>query len=130
MELFDINEISTLLSKIDFEDAYVKEAYYVAPTYFTSDSIVAPESPGSFRLLLITNDDDSPVIEFDFEEVTQFALSSCIDIEPKVWKNGSEINFSLISSEYEIIVCRHLKVRVLDEKFRSNIRKYGKEDFL
>ncbi|MDY7037699.1 MAG: hypothetical protein SV375_16245, partial [Thermodesulfobacteriota bacterium] len=75
MEILNIDKISELVSRIDFEDAYIKEAYYIAPTYFTEESIIAPDSPGNFKLLLITNDDEAPVIEFEFEEVTQFALS-------------------------------------------------------
>ncbi|MFH0727108.1 MAG: hypothetical protein V2B19_12310 [Pseudomonadota bacterium] len=130
MELLDIDEISDLIGRVDFEDAYIKEAYYIAPTYFTSESIVAPDSPGNFKLLLITNDGEVPALEFEFEEVTQIALSNCIDIEPKIWKTGSSINFSLISSEYEKIVCKQIKVRSLDESFRLKNQRYGKESFL
>ena len=126
MELSDLNEISELLGRIDFEDAYVKEAYYIAPTYFTSDSIVAPDTPGNFKLLIITNDDETPALEFEFQEVTQVAFSSCVDIDPKVWNDRSLNNFSLISSEYEVIVCKKIKLRLIDESFRLNNQKYGK----
>lgn len=128
MELLNIDEISELISNVDFEDAYIKEAYFIAPTYFTSESIVAPDSPGIFKLLLITNDDELPVLEFEFKEVTQIAFECCIDIEPKIWKEGTSINFSLIGSEYEKVVCKQIKLKILDERYRLNNQKYGKEN--
>ncbi len=128
MEILDINKISKTIERIDFEDAYIKEAYYIAPTYFTKDSIIAPDSPGNFKLLIITNDNDVPVLEFEFEEVTEVSFSSCIDISPKIWCSGSNIHFSLISSDYEKIVSKQLKLRILDQKFRLKNQKYGYEN--
>jgi len=124
MKISDIDQITAFLKEVDFDDAVVKEVYFVSPTYFTSKSIVFPNAPGHLRLVLITNDDKVPALEFEFEEVTQVYFSSHVDINPKVWKKGAVTYFSLTNSDYEKVICENIGLKVLDESFRSTKTRF------
>lgn len=110
-------DLSALLSGVDWTDAFVKEVHITSLSGVTSDGrwVIAADAKPDLRLLIVTLDNKHPGIEFLFSMVEDLSLSFCVDIEPEGRvRPAAGIEFYLNRGVGSVIRSRALQYRFLD----------------
>ena len=79
------SELDAELSAFPWHDSFVREAHVLCPSYTVPGrrSVVAPDSKWLFRLVICSQDEQFPGIEFIFEGVDGLSLECRVDLDPR-----------------------------------------------
>jgi hypothetical protein len=79
------SELDAELLAFPWHDSFVREAHVLCPSYTVPGrrSVVAPDSKWLLRLVICSQDEQFPGIEFIFEGVDGLSLESRVDLCPR-----------------------------------------------
>jgi hypothetical protein len=121
-------ELERVLSRPDWSHAFIREAHLESPSYLLDEeSVVAPEAPPVFRLLVGTLDPAHPAVEFVFEEVSSIDVSLRGGIAPVGTLDPGGVTFRPRPSRSGIRAQR-MSWRVLSSSEVGFSLRYGKRN--
>jgi len=77
-------ELDAELADFPWHDSFVREAHVLSPSYVipSSRGVAAPDSKWLLRLVICSQEEQHPGLEFVFEGVDEITLSSRVDLSP------------------------------------------------
>ncbi len=79
------SELDAEIAAFPWHDSYVREAHIQCPCYTSpgNRSVVAPDSNWLLRMIICSQDEEFPGIEFTFEGVERLSLEARVDLKPR-----------------------------------------------
>lgn len=79
------SELDAEISAFPWHDSFVREAHVLCPSYTVPGhrSVVAPDSKWLLRLVICSQDEQFPGIEFIFDGVDGLSLECRVDLDPR-----------------------------------------------
>ena len=96
--------LDAFLKEMYWDDAFIAQFHVCSPTYAMEGGVFAPDAPWGARLLVCgveDKNDEKRTLEFLFNGIEDFAMSSRLDLNPAVTFDGSRkrIAFNIACGE-------------------------------
>lgn len=121
-------QFDELIGIMDWESAFIKESHFYSSSHLIEQGIAAPDSMLTLKLAFCLPANESKLIEFKFEEVTDIAISVPYDIAPTIMTYHNEIVFMLSAESSASVKCRKIRYRKLADYLAGDIAVYMQEE--
>ena len=124
-------EADELLCRIDWEDAFIREAYLVSPSYIdpTDGGTVAADSLPSCKLLIHCQGNDHGALEFLIIDIEDLSMWFGGALKPAIAVDSDGIEFTLNTSTGTKIRAKEMRYLFHGKETWGNDPQYGKEGF-
>jgi hypothetical protein len=122
-------EADELISRIDWEDAFVREAYLVSPSYIdpTDGGTVAADSLPSCKILIHFPGDNHGALEFLMIGVEAIGIWFDGPLKPAIAVGSDGVEFALSTSAATKIKAKELRYLLQGKETWGHDVHYGKE---
>lgn len=122
-------DLDNFIACLDWADAFVRECYLESPTYVSSKTggVVAVDAAPALKMLICTQDRDSPGVELVFTDLIRFSFTFGVDLEPLGFYKYDSICMSFSGHEYDMIECKSMYYKKIDTESWGHKVKYGQK---